>query len=121
MPRVASELESERGSGPEREKTSLSVAYLGPPVTRPASRVIWRPPPFCLFEVGCLATLGRPVVAEVVDLDVLPGLVAGVAAELVVIGPHRARVVVVASDHEGKLFLASYEWYFGNGTKRRPT
>ena len=72
---------------------------------RPASRVIWRPPPFCLFEVGCLATLGRPVVAEVVDLDVLPGLVAGVAAELVVIGPHRTRVVVVASDDEGRVFF----------------
>ena len=36
--------------------------------------------------------------AVVVDLDVLPGLVARVAAELVVIGPNIARVVVVASD-----------------------
>ena len=110
MPRVASERESERWSGPEREKTSLSVAYLGPPVTRSVGRPVGylaRPPPFvCLKSVGSwLATLCRPVVAEVVDLDVLPGLVAGVAAELVVIGPHRARVVVVASDDEGRLFF----------------
>ena len=60
-------------------------------------------PPFvCLFEDR---DTFRPVVAVVVDLDVLPGLVARVAAELVVIGPHSARVVVVAS---GWRFRASY-------------
>ena len=36
--------------------------------------------------------------AVVVDLDVLPGLVARVAAELVIVGPHGARVVVVAPE-----------------------
>ena len=40
----------------------------------------------------------RAVVAVVVDLDVLPGLVARVAAELVIVGPHRAGVVVVAPE-----------------------
>ena len=85
-------------------------------LARLASRLLGAASPFCLFEVGRLATLGRPVVAEVVDLDVLPGLVAGVAAELVVIGPHRARIVVVASDDEG-IFWANYGCYFGKEQK----
>ena len=75
------------------EETSLSVAYFGPPVSRPLGLPL--PPFVCLFEDR--DTFG-PVVAVVVDLDVLPGLVARVAAELVEIGPHIARVVVVASE-----------------------
>ena len=66
--------------------------------------------PFCLFEdQDC--TFGRPVVAEVVDLDVLPGLVARVAAKLVVIGPHIAGIVVVASEWR---CCANYGGYFGS-------